>query len=318
MAENIEVSFRPIRAEPYDDVIEFNSSNGTFYIRVRATLAEYGVKMQEYLDFGFSTVKEESRKHFLLRNVGEVDAPFELQVEPPFALEAGDGILAAAPAPKGFSGTLPPKRDARVALLFTPLDASVFVGTVVCKQPAGRPALVMRISGIGKLPFVQASAPSLDFGSVLTGQSRDLELVLTNTTLVPVSVALRPLPAGRDPVFAFRGAAWRLPADSSLAVTATYRPAATGSFDCEYFDLETPGGNCPRVCLRGCAEPHDVRAAPAAVSFGNLPLGRLALRTVELINRFIDQPPLFPSPSPSFPSSLLRVSCSPSFPWGVD
>ena len=46
MAETVDVSFRPIRAEPYDDVIEFNSSNGTFYVRVRATLAEFGVKMQ--------------------------------------------------------------------------------------------------------------------------------------------------------------------------------------------------------------------------------------------------------------------------------
>jgi len=75
---SVDVSFRPIEREPYNDTIEFITTQGNFYIGVVATLPEFGVKMQKYLDFGFSTVKEESTKTFTLRNVGEVDAPFEL------------------------------------------------------------------------------------------------------------------------------------------------------------------------------------------------------------------------------------------------
>ena len=284
----MEISFRPIRAEVYDDVIEFNSSNGTFFIRVVATLPEHGIRMQEFLDFGFSTVKEESIKSFLLRNVGDVDAPFELMAEFPFSLQADKGANNVRPAAKGITGVIAPGRDASVSLKFVPQDASVFVGTVVCKQPDDRPTLIMKISGIGKLPFLQVSAQVVDFGGVLTGKSKALELILTNTTLVPVSFSLQPATAEHESAFSWSALSGRVPADATLALTARYSPAATGAFDCEYFDVTTPGGNRHRICCKGRAEPHDVAVLPAAVSFGSLELGRSALRTVEVANRTDD------------------------------
>ena len=146
MAATVDVSFRPIRSELYDDVIEFLTSNGNFFVRVIATLPEFGVHMQEYLDFGFATCKEESTSKFVLRNVGEVEAPFDLLVEKPFTVE-----------PK--AGNIKPGAVAEINLVFNPQDASVYVGTVVCKQPAGRPTLQMKISGIGKIPHIQVPQP---------------------------------------------------------------------------------------------------------------------------------------------------------------
>ena len=288
MEVGIDVSFRPIRSEVYDDVIEFNSSNGTFYIRVVATLPEFGIRMQEFLDFGFSTVKEENTKSFLLRNVGDVDAPFELLAEPPFSLKADKGARGVRPTAKGIAGVISSGQDASISLSFVPQDASVFVGTVVCKQPDDRPTLVMKISGIGKLPFLQISVQTLNFGGVLTGKIKAMELILTNTTLVPVSFQIQPAAADRDPVFSWSAHSGRVPADGSLALTARYAPAATGAFDCEYFEITTPGGNHHRVCCKGRAEPHNVVISPGAISFGNLELGRVALRTVEVANRTDD------------------------------
>jgi len=173
MAATVDVSFRPIRSELYDDVIEFLTSNGNFFVRVIATLPEFGVHMQEYLDFGFATCKEESRRTFVLRNVGEVDAPFELLVEKPFSVE-----------PK--TGNIKPGNSSEIGLVFTPQDASVFVGTVVCKQPAPRPALQMKISGIGKIPHIAVSTHEINFGAVLTS---------TNKVEVPRPAPLAPPPA---------------------------------------------------------------------------------------------------------------------------
>ena len=93
MACSVDVSFRPIEREPYNDTIEFVTTQGNFYIGVVATLPEFGVKMQKYLDFGFSTVKEESVKTFTLRNVGEVDAPYELLSEFPFTVSPAKGNI---------------------------------------------------------------------------------------------------------------------------------------------------------------------------------------------------------------------------------
>lgn len=271
MASVVDISFRPIEKAVYDDVVEFVTSNGSFFIRVVATLKEQGLKVQEYLDFGFATVKEESMKQFVLKNVGEVDSPYELLAELPFSVDPIVGVCKV--------GTSVP-----INLKFFPTEASVYVGTVVVKQPEG-PSLVMKVSGIGKLPFLNVSDHLLDFGSVLLGQSKTLELIVSNQSLVPVSYNLLPAPTDNDPAFKWNITSGKLPADSSVAVQARYKPLATGAFDCEYFDIVTPAGGLQRICCKGYAQPHDVKLQVNAINFGNLELGKTSMRTVEIVNQ---------------------------------
>jgi hypothetical protein len=271
MAASVDVSFRPIKKDVYDDVIEFITTNGSFFIRVVATLKEQGIKVQEYLDFGFATVQEESCKTFLLSNVGEVDSTFELLAEKPFAVEPSIGMIT-------------PAKTMSIKLKFVPTEASVYVGTIVVKQPNG-PSLVMKVSGIGKLPYISVSTHLIDFGSVLLGQTQTRELIVSNASLVPVSYSLVPLPNGNDPTFHWKTQAGKLPADSSTALCVKYSPLSTGAFDCEYFDIVTPAGSHQRICCKGFGQPHDVRLSTTAVNFGNLELGKVSLRTVEIVNQ---------------------------------
>lgn len=270
MASVVDVSFRPIEKAVYDDVVEFITSNGSFFIRVVATLKEQGLKVQEYLDFGFATVKEESHRQFVLKNVGEVDSPFELLAEPPFSVEPISGVCKV--------GTSVP-----ISLTFFPTEASVYVGTVVVKQPEG-PSLVMKVSGIGKLPYLNVSDHLLDFGNVLLGQSMTIELIVSNQSLVPVSYNLIPVPTDNDPAFKWSATSGKLPADSSVALVVRYTPLATGAFDCEYFDIVTPAGGIQKICCKGYAQPHDVQLAVSSINFGNLMLGKTSMRTVEITN----------------------------------
>mmetsp|Transcript_9855 Transcript_9855/g.22507 ORF Transcript_9855/g.22507 Transcript_9855/m.22507 type:complete len:1836 (-) Transcript_9855:105-5612(-) len=271
MAASIDVNFRPIRSEPYDDVIEFITTQGNFFIRVIATMPEHGVKMQEHLDFGFATVKEESTRTFVLRNIGEVNAPFELLSEAPFDVHPKEGVIF-------------PGKTMTVKISFFPTEASVYVGTIVCKQPIPRPALVMKISGIGKIPFVAISKSEVDFGTVLTGRTVNEEVILTNTSLVPVSFELNPVPHDHDPIFHWKIVKGKIPADGSLALQVAYTPISTGSFDCDYFEIVTPGGNIQRICCKGFAEPHSVEIDRNSINFGNLELGKVSLRTLEIRN----------------------------------
>ena len=279
------MSFRPIQTEYYNDTIEFVTTQGNFFIGVVATLPEFGVKMQKYLDFGFSTVKEESVKTFTLRNVGEVDAPFELLSEFPFTVSP-------------IRGNIKPGKMENIRLNFFPTEASVYVGTIVCKQPEPRPALVMKISGIGKIPHIAVSKHMIDYEQVLTGQHRTEEIILTNTALVPVSFEIRPHPHDHDNIFHWQSWKGRIPADGSTALNIKYSPLSTGSFDLDYFDVVTPGGNLQTICCKGFAEPHRVEvfvpppktnpdfvALTPALNFGNLELGRVSMKTVELINK---------------------------------
>ena len=39
-----------------------------------------------------------------------------------------------------------------------------------------------------------------------------------------------------------------------------------GSFDLDYFDVVTPGGNMQTICCKGFAEPHRVEVKPHSLN----------------------------------------------------
>jgi len=56
MAMTVDVRFRPIRHEEFDDEIEFICEHGTFSIPVQARLAELKVSLTQEVSFGIVTV----------------------------------------------------------------------------------------------------------------------------------------------------------------------------------------------------------------------------------------------------------------------
>ena len=156
MAMPLEVRFRPIRMEEYDDYVEFHTENGSFKVFVRARLAALSVELADNLDFGHCPVNEVSQQSFRFENTGEVPARFSIRVDAPFEILPREG-------------TIPPKTGFTMHASYSPGTAAIMRSQAVVSVNDG--AIIRKISilAISKYPHILASQDVVDFGTVLVG-----------------------------------------------------------------------------------------------------------------------------------------------------
>ena len=170
LAKVLEVHFRPIRLEEYDDVVEFLTEKGSFVVPIGAAIPQISSHVPTNLDFGFCPIAETGVKTFVVTNDGEVPIDFSWTFEEPFTLTPASGSIAV-----GATQTITAR--------FAPTDGCVYVATCVCTVP-GHTSHSMKLGGIGKFPFVEASAEKLDFGRMLVGTGGARHFKLCNKSLV--------------------------------------------------------------------------------------------------------------------------------------
>ncbi|KAG8465690.1 hypothetical protein KFE25_002997 [Diacronema lutheri] len=284
MSRTLEVSFRPIRKEPYDDYIEVFTAKGSMFIPIKATIPSTELAVPTNLDFGFWPVHERTTRTFMVRNLGELPASFRWESHAPFTIE-----------PAG--GTLPPYGKQALRITFAPTEAVATVAHFTCVQYDQNGELTrlrypMRVGGIGKLPFVSVMSETLDFGQVLTGTPASRMFRLRNAAQVHATYAITRDEKDREPVFHFQPAVGTVPADGLKILTVTYRPRHSATRSEEHYTVRTPGGNELRLTLIGEAVGPRVELSATSLDFGDVELvqPRRAVSRVLTISNAADAP----------------------------
>jgi len=291
----IEVRFRPIRLEPYDDYVVFALGRGRlFKVPIRARLSKLAVSLPSAVDFESCPVAETTLQTFLLRNVGQIPAAFNWSVCAPFGLEPATGVVA-------------PGHAATITASYSPTDASVVDATAVCSIKGEQDSQVLRlnITGTGKYPFISADEPNVSFGHVLVGSTDERAVVrtvtLTNPSDVPASFVIHPAEHDREPQFTLHPMEGVVPPGGALPIRVRYHPSFDGMFTCDHFDVVTPGGNTVRIAASGTAHGAEVilfrkeaasakrktkkkAGKPNSINFGDVELGKTVTRVVFLQN----------------------------------
>ena len=235
----VDVLFRPIHYEAYDDTIIFKTVAGEFGVRVQSFVSTLKVTVPPTLDLGFCPTGEITTRTIKVRNVGQQTATFSWKHGPPFTL-------------RPLTGTVEPGKSSNIEVSFDPKDASVFVASAVCTVP-GHDPLLMKMSGIGKYPFISSSDKSLDFEEVLTDIPSKMiqkEFELRNQSLVRATFKIVAVEHDHDPVFRFSPTTGVIDPESHIMVRVQYYPKAARTFTCDNFDIITPGGNTVRINCR--------------------------------------------------------------------
>ena len=294
----IDVLFRPIRYEPYDDVIVFRTVAGEFGVRVQSFISTLKVAIPSTLDLGFCPTGEVTTQTIKVRNVGQQTATFSWKHGPPFKLHP-------------LTGTVEPGKSQNIEVSFDPTDATVFVSSAVCTIP-GHDPLLMKISGIGKYPFISSSDKSLDFEQVLTDiPSRMItkEFELRNQSLVRATFKIVAVEHDHDPVFVFSPTTGCIEPESHIMIKVRYYPKSARTFTCDNYDIITPGGNTVRINCRALGmgpsvvlakkegpveEPQEdehgmikqlkPKDRPTSLSFGDVKIGKCISRVIYLNN----------------------------------
>ncbi|KAH7474363.1 Cilia- and flagella-associated protein 65 [Phytophthora ramorum] len=260
MLTMLDVAFRPVKLEEYDDFVGFHvhvieggvaAVSGRFRVPVVARIAALKVEIPHGVDFGFCPTKETTLQSFTLYNCGQIDALFDWTV--PAAGEHGSPF-----AVRPESGRVKAGASIELTASFFPTSASVYVTTTACSvkpdtkesfAPAQALVETMKISGISKFTHLSASERELNFGEVLVGAPNtsraptEKEFILRNRSLVRASFCIENVESDHDPRFFFSPLTGVVEAESTVVIKVRYTPLSAGTFTSDHFDILTPGGN---------------------------------------------------------------------------
>jgi cilia- and flagella-associated protein 65 len=233
------------------------------------------------------------QKTFHVTNTGDMPLSFSWKAPPPFTISPHS------------TPPIPPGATRHFTANFTAADASVYSATAVCALSNSSTALV-KLTAIGKFPFLTLDAPTTEHGDVLVGHSAKRTIRLLNQSLVPAHFTVEHTAGHNDGVFSIAPLTGTVPPGSWATLTIRYRPRFAGTFSSEEFQISTAGGNVVRLRQRGCALGAVVALSQRALDFGDVPLGR----AVKKVSTHLPMYPLNPVTAHLCPFCCVAVSLS--------
>ena len=281
LSATVDVTFRPIRFEQYDDFIEFKVAGaGAFQVKVSALLPFISLKMPPAVDFGYGAVNELMQKDFTFVNDGDVAVSYKWAVDLPFVFTPGEGSLE-------------PGETGHVHAEFTPADATVNVVNAICAltDQSGHAlpteSYNCSVTAVGKYPYVRFSEPEIDFGEVMVGRTVEQTVKLMNQSPVGASYEVARGETEHDHVFKCTGKGSQggyLKQKSHEEFKVQFTPSMPGTFSSESFKAYTPGGNVATVKITGTAIGPSVTLSQSTFQFGSVVAGKSVRRVLDIEN----------------------------------
>jgi hypothetical protein len=176
-------------------------------------------------------------------------------------------------------------------ITFTPNGPGVVNGALQFQLDSAAfpnfPAVPVPLSGIGTQPGFYASASSVNFDSVAVGTSDSRQITITNGD-ADAETLNAPEPGSPFTVAGLPPSSQSIPPGASIPVTVTYQPTTT-SGDSGSLTLTGSAGDVvspATVSLSGQGSPdiNPTLTATRSISFGSVPLGQQATRTITISN----------------------------------
>ncbi|DBA87452.1 TPA: hypothetical protein ACH3X1_004491 [Trebouxia sp. C0004] len=234
----------------------------------------YSLKVPEALDFGLAPVKDEICRTLTVHNTGDVAVHCSWDINHPFSMTPDAANIEAG-------------QCAEFECRFQPPEASVYTVLAACHADTGYNATV-KVSGIGKYPFLALERSKLQFGDVLVGEQVEQAVQLLNQGLVPADFCVKPLPASHgvaDDTIKVTPTRGTLEAGAAVVLKISYTPTTSGTFACEHFAVHTAGGRQVLFSVSGTAVAPSVQLSTGCVSFGSLPINDTSARAVYIHNK---------------------------------
>eukprot|EP01029_Cantina_marsupialis_P014795 TRINITY_DN3241_c0_g1_i4.p1 TRINITY_DN3241_c0_g1~~TRINITY_DN3241_c0_g1_i4.p1 ORF type:complete len:1819 (-),score=545.80 TRINITY_DN3241_c0_g1_i4:87-5543(-) len=238
MQRSLDVIFRPVHAQPYDDVIEFSTDNGEFIVPISARLAKLRIDFPKDIQFGACPVKEHSEQRFTIANTGQVPVDFSFDLEEPFSIMPD-------------SCHLEPGASTTITALFFPEIAQLFSMEVILNIHTDETQEIISFKGQSRYPYITTGIKSLEFGQVLAGDYLDKEFTLRNKSNVSTVFSIIRDESDVPSLFLFNPLSGSIPAFGSVTIKVRFQGTNAGNFCCDHFKISTPGGNTAKLTCRG-------------------------------------------------------------------
>ena len=179
--------------------------------------------------------------------------------------------------------TLQAGQTLSIPVAFSPAVAGSAGGTITINTSAG--LLQENLTGLGLDvgPELTLTPGTIDFGNAAVGGRVTAPLKLTNTGTAAVTITNTQLPAAPFSVTGLPANGATIASGQSIAATAVFSPAATGSFNGQ-LSISSSGGN-RTVPLAGSATiPGVLTVTPVSLAFGEVDIGAAATASFTVSN----------------------------------
>lgn len=231
------------------------------------------------IDFGFSTVDQLNTRTFTLTNHTRTPLTFSFDACA-FNFEPHQGVIA-------------PRSSQDIAITFRPREAVVVIANSVL-YVADEPPRVIKLSAIGKYPYINLSIPKLDFEYLLIGKKTTKDLIIKNVSQVPAKFEIRKVEEDsfKDSSFSFNIKTGEIAPQASFLVKVTYEPKVVFLESVVHFEVVCHGGNNVPFQCRGSATGFETQLTPDSINFGEINLGHTTSREL-ILHNYSDLPTSF-------------------------
>jgi hypothetical protein len=226
--------------------------------------------------FGNVSVGSSSPQTITLKNNGNTSATIS-------AISAtGTGFSATG---LSIPLTLAANQSTSFTAQFAPTTVGAVAGSVLITSTASNPTTSIALSGTGVQGNLTANPTSINFGSLLVGDSASVSVTLRNSGTASVAVSQG---SATGTGFSITGLAapQTLTAGQSTSFTAKFSPTTAGNATGSISILSNAPGSPLVIALSGSgtASQPQLTINPASVAFGSVSVGSTGSQTVTLTN----------------------------------
>jgi len=231
------------------------------------------------IDFGFCTVGQNNIRTFTIINHTKQSCSFNFDSSK-FHFEPSHGSIAA-------------KSSQEIKISFEPSEAIVVVANAVLYVDEESPRII-KLSAIGKYPYINLSTSKMDFEYLLLGKKATKDLIIKNISQVPAKFEIRKLEEDsfKDNAFSFDIKSGEIPPQASFLVKVKYEPSIVYLDSIVHFEVVCQGGNTIPLDCRGCAMGFDVQLNTSSINFGDILLNEKKVQLLTIQNNS-DMPTTF-------------------------
>ena len=238
-------------------------------------------KVPREIDFGFIAVKNESVQIITIENQNKFPVPFTIDSTDIFKFEPN-------------CGNLPKLGKTEIKIKICAQSAIVSIGNaqLILGKDTTRKAKVIKLNAISKYPYLRIHKNILDYGNVVIGKTKELELIINNPEKVPARFIVEKkkfVNAKLIEQFYVSDLSGIVPPNSSFLLKVKYVTSYPNYFSYETFDIITKGGNVNMFNCIGHSLALNTNISEKFVNFYSVDLNSTKTKMIRLFNESDEQ-----------------------------
>jgi hypothetical protein len=230
-------------------------------------------KIPDTVDFSFISVRNMTQKSFFLENPSDQSIIYRIENENAYVFEPNQGVIMK-------------KHKIEIKIKIVPESATVLIANalIVLDEKSQK---IIKLSSIAKYPYIKINKSAMEFGNVLIGKSKEMELILTNSEKVPAkfSIVKKTIPFGKiKEYFYLSTTKGDIPPENSFLIKIKFITSHPGQFSYETFEVITNGGNTSRFSCFGNCLSLTTHISSKNVNFHSIELTSSMSKLIRLYN----------------------------------